>query len=106
MSLIVGHDGAKVSVGVADVDGGRIAALDVDRWGSSRSGNDRRHRCADRLTLPPETIPSCYRRMRHTEFQPHSGRHLRRPSQGILAEKCRENRASILIYVFYRFGPI
>src|SRR5665213_2161618 len=28
-----------------------------------------------RLTLPPETIPSCYRRMRHTEFQPHSGRH-------------------------------
>src|SRR5215831_11791933 len=29
-----------------------------------------------RLTLPPETIPSCYRRMRHTEFQPHSGRHL------------------------------
>src|ERR1700680_611734 len=29
-----------------------------------------------RLTLPPETIPSCYRRMRHTEFLPHSGRHL------------------------------
>src|SRR6202041_1534332 len=29
-----------------------------------------------RLTLPPETIPSCYRRTRHTEFQPHSGRHL------------------------------
>jgi hypothetical protein len=28
-----------------------------------------------RLTLPPETIPSCYRRMRHTEFQPQSGRH-------------------------------
>jgi hypothetical protein len=28
-----------------------------------------------RLTLPPETIPSCSRRMRHTEFQPHSGRH-------------------------------
>src|SRR5471032_3253407 len=28
-----------------------------------------------RLTLPPETIPSCYRRTRHTEFQPHSGRH-------------------------------
>jgi hypothetical protein len=31
-----------------------------------------------RLTLPPETIPSCYRRTRHTEFQPHSGRHLLR----------------------------
>src|SRR5258707_15724278 len=29
-----------------------------------------------RLTLPPETIPSCYRRLRHTKFQPHSGRHL------------------------------
>src|SRR5260221_7824370 len=28
-----------------------------------------------RLTLPPETIPSCYRRLRHTKFQPHSGRH-------------------------------
>jgi putative transposase len=28
-----------------------------------------------RLTLQPETIPSCYRRARHTEFQPHSGRH-------------------------------
>jgi hypothetical protein len=28
-----------------------------------------------RLTLQPETIPSCYRRSRHTEFQPHSGRH-------------------------------
>ncbi len=30
-----------------------------------------------RLTLPPKTVPSCYRRMRHTEFQPHSGRHPR-----------------------------
>jgi hypothetical protein len=28
-----------------------------------------------RLTLQPETISSCYRRARHTEFQPHSGRH-------------------------------
>jgi hypothetical protein len=27
------------------------------------------------LTLQPETIPSCYRRSRHTEFQPLSGRH-------------------------------
>ena len=31
-----------------------------------------------RLTLQPETIPSCYRRSRHTEFQPHSGRHPKR----------------------------
>ena len=30
------------------------------------------------IDLPPETIPSCYPRMRHTEFQPHSGRHLRK----------------------------
>src|SRR5713101_7073367 len=29
-----------------------------------------------RLTSQPETIPSCYRRSRHTEFQPHPGRHL------------------------------
>ena len=28
-----------------------------------------------RLTSPPETIPSCYPGIRHTEFQPHSGRH-------------------------------
>jgi hypothetical protein len=28
------------------------------------------------LTLPPETITSCYLGIRHTEFQPHSGRHL------------------------------
>src|SRR5271166_2159818 len=27
-----------------------------------------------RLTSPPETIPSCYPGIRHTEFQPHSGR--------------------------------
>src|SRR5450759_1095797 len=27
------------------------------------------------LTSQPETISSCYRRSRHTEFQPHSGRH-------------------------------
>ena len=30
----------------------------------------------NRLTSPPETIPSCYRRSRHAEFQPHHGRHL------------------------------
>jgi hypothetical protein len=34
-----------------------------------------------RLTLQPETIPSCYRRSRHTEFQPHSGRHLPRMTE-------------------------
>jgi class 3 adenylate cyclase len=28
------------------------------------------------LTSQPETIPSCYRRSRHAEFQPHHGRHL------------------------------
>src|ERR1700738_662628 len=33
----------------------------------------------NRLTLPLETIPSCSRRMRHTEFQPHFGRHLDEP---------------------------
>src|SRR6266478_292736 len=27
------------------------------------------------LTLPPETITSCSRRIRQAEFQPHSGRH-------------------------------
>ena len=29
----------------------------------------------NRLTSQPETIPSCYRRSRHAEFQPHHGRH-------------------------------
>jgi hypothetical protein len=28
------------------------------------------------LTSQPETIPSCYRRSRHAEFQPLSGRQL------------------------------
>jgi hypothetical protein len=28
-----------------------------------------------RLTLQPKTIPSCYRRARRTQFQPHYGRH-------------------------------
>ena len=39
MALVVGDDGAEVGVGVANVDSGRIAALDVDLWGSGRSGN-------------------------------------------------------------------
>ncbi len=30
----------------------------------------------NRLTSQPETIPSCYRRSRHAEFQQHHGRHL------------------------------
>src|SRR5260370_27597148 len=33
-----------------------------------------------RLTSPPETLPSCYPGIRHTEFQPHSGRHQARPA--------------------------
>ena len=46
MPLVVGHECAEVGVGVANVDGGRIAALDVDRWGSGGSGNDGRGWCA------------------------------------------------------------
>ena len=34
MALFVVHDCAKVGVGVPNVDSGRIAAVDVDRWGS------------------------------------------------------------------------
>ena len=34
MALFVVHDCAKVGVGVPNVDSGRIAAMDVDRWGS------------------------------------------------------------------------
>jgi Arginine-tRNA-protein transferase, C terminus len=30
----------------------------------------------NRLTSQPETIPSCHRRSRHAEFQPHHGWHL------------------------------
>ena len=37
-----------------------------------------------RLTLQPETIPSCYRRVRHTQFQPHYGRH---PDAGKIGQK-------------------
>ena len=40
------------------------------------------------LTLPPETIPSCYRRSRHTEFQPHSGRQLHQDPE---RTECRGN---------------
>ena len=35
-----------------------------------------------RLTSQPETIPSCYRRSRHTKFQPHSGRHRLQKTKG------------------------
>src|SRR6202140_5964204 len=43
------------------------------------------------LTLPPETIPSCYRRMRHTEFQPHSGRHLDVDLEALTVDRAIEN---------------
>jgi hypothetical protein len=33
MALVVGYDGAKVDIGIAHVDDGWIAALDVNRWG-------------------------------------------------------------------------
>ena len=33
MSLLIGHDGTEVGIGVADTDYRGIAALDVDRWG-------------------------------------------------------------------------
>src|SRR5664279_587915 len=42
MPLVVPYDRAEIGVGVTDVDGCRISALDVDRWGSGRSGNRRR----------------------------------------------------------------
>ena len=38
---------------------------------------DARHKPIDQpMTSQPETIPSCYPRSRHAEFQPHHGRHL------------------------------
>src|SRR5664279_858350 len=42
--------------------------MDGRRWPQSPS--------ISQLTSQPETIPSCYRRSRQPEFQPHSGRHL------------------------------
>ena len=42
VALVVVHDCAEVGVGVADMDYRGIVSLDVDRWGSGRSGNDRR----------------------------------------------------------------
>src|SRR5665647_1158337 len=39
------------------------------------------------LTLQPETIPSCYWRSRHTEFQPHSGRHPGERKNGLVTNK-------------------
>ena len=44
-----------------------------------------------RLTSQPETIPSCYRRSRHAQFQPQSGRHPggRRIRQGKALEALR-----------------
>src|SRR5664280_891125 len=46
MALVVGDDGAKVGVGIANVDRCGISALNVDRWGSGRPGNCRRGWCA------------------------------------------------------------
>jgi hypothetical protein len=34
VALVVVHDSPQVGVGIANVDSGRIAALNVDRWGS------------------------------------------------------------------------
>src|ERR1039458_10750850 len=45
--------------------------MDGRRWPQSPS--------ISQLTSPLETIPSCYRRSRHTKFQPHSRRHLCQP---------------------------
>ena len=47
MPLIVGNEGAQVSVGVAHVNDGGIATLDVNQRGSGRSGNCRRSGRAD-----------------------------------------------------------
>src|SRR5229473_6244825 len=50
-----------------------------ERWMAGRRSPQ--NPSISQLTLPPETIPSCYRTMRHTEFQPHSGRHLQQNSR-------------------------
>ncbi len=50
---------------------GQINMRKVDGWQTSPPNPS-----ISQLTSPPKTIPSCYRRSRHTEFQPHSGRHL------------------------------
>jgi hypothetical protein len=47
--------------------------MDGRRWPQSPS--------ISQLTSPLETIPSCYRRSRHTKFQPHSRRHQSRRQQ-------------------------
>ena len=50
---------------------GQINMRKVDRWQTLAT------KPIDQpFDLEPETTPSCYRRSRHTEFQPHSGRHL------------------------------
>src|ERR1700749_1729787 len=52
-----------------------------ERWMAGRRSPQ--NPSINRLTLPPETIPSCYWRMRHTEFQPHFGRHNHGPGGGL-----------------------
>ena len=49
---------------------GQINMRKVDGWQTLAQNPS-----ISRLTSQPETIPSCYRRSRHTEFQPHPGRH-------------------------------
>jgi hypothetical protein len=44
------------------------------------------------LTSQPETIPSCYRRSRHTKFQPNLGRHLKRFAAALEARGCTPSR--------------
>ena len=48
ITLVVVHDCAKVVVGIPDVDRCGVVALDVDRWGSGRSGNPPLDRSAAR----------------------------------------------------------
>jgi hypothetical protein len=49
---------------------GQINMRKVDGWQTLAISQ-----LISRVTLQPETIPSCYRRSRHAELQPHHGRH-------------------------------
>src|SRR5664279_1762528 len=51
--------------------------MDGRRWPQSPS--------ISQLTSQPETIPSCYRRSRQPEFQPHSGRHPNKDTQTVIS---------------------
>ena len=39
VALVIGRDGAEVSVGIVDLNDRRIVPLDLDRGGSARVGN-------------------------------------------------------------------